>query len=83
MLGFGVGILACVAAERGDVNRAGRLWGAIEDDRVGAPLGGWLRHRASCEAHIEKRSGPELAAALASGRELSLDAAVELALADT
>jgi predicted ATPase/class 3 adenylate cyclase len=79
---FGVGVLACVAAERGDVARAGQLWGAIEDDRVGAPLGGWLRHRAACEAHIEAISGPELEAAVAAGRELSLDSAVELALAD-
>jgi predicted ATPase/class 3 adenylate cyclase len=79
---FGVGVLACVAAERGDAARAGRLWGAIEADRVGAPLGGWLRHRASCETHLEKLAGPELEAALAAGRELSLDDAVELTLAD-
>jgi predicted ATPase len=79
---FGVGVLACVAATRGDVGRAGRLWGAIEDDRVGAPLGGWLRHRASCEAHIAKAAGAELDAALVVGRTLTLDQAVELALGD-
>jgi hypothetical protein len=79
---FAVGVLACLAAERGDADRAGRLWGAIEDDHVGAPLGGWFRHRASCQAHIDRIDGPSLAAALAVGRSLSLDDAVELALAD-
>lgn len=29
---FGVGTLACVAAERGQLELAGRLWGAIEDE---------------------------------------------------
>ena len=78
---FGVGILACVAAERAELTKAGRLWGAIEEHEVGAPLGGWLRHRAACEAHLAEHAGPELEAALAVGRELSLDDAVELALA--
>jgi predicted ATPase/class 3 adenylate cyclase len=77
---FGVGVLAGVAADRGDVARAGRLWGAIEDDRVGAPLGGWLRHRASCQAHVDELAGPDLKVALALGRDLSLEQAVEIAL---
>ena len=77
-----VGILAGVAAGRGRVERAGRLWGAIEEERVGAPLGGWLRHRAGVESRIEKLAGDELDAALAVGRQLSLDHAVEEALAE-
>ena len=79
---FGVGILACVAAEHGQVVRAGRLWGAVEVEHVGAPLGGWLRHRADAAARIRRVSGHELDVAVASGRNLSLDEAVELALAD-
>jgi tetratricopeptide (TPR) repeat protein len=79
---FGVGVLACVAASRRDVDRCGQLWGAIENDRVGAPLGGWLRHRASCEVLVQELVGAELDAALARGRELSLDDAVDLALGD-
>jgi predicted ATPase/class 3 adenylate cyclase len=79
---FGVGVLAALAAERGDLDRAGRLWGAIEDDRVGAPLGGWLRHRGACEARIAKHEGAELDTSLDLGRGLSLDDAVDLALAD-
>ena len=77
---FGVGVLACVAAERVELSTAGRLWGAIEEHQVGAPLGGWLRHRASCEAHLIEHAGPELELAFAAGRDLSLDDAVELAL---
>ena len=77
---FGVGVLACVAAQRAELNKAGRLWGAIEVHQVGAPLGGWLRHRAACEAYLTEHASPELELALAAGRELSLDDAVELAL---
>jgi tetratricopeptide (TPR) repeat protein len=79
---FGVGVLASLAAERGDVDGAGRLWGAIEEDRVGAPLGGWLRHRGACEARIVKHEGAELDTSLDLGRGLSLDDAFDLALAD-
>jgi hypothetical protein len=79
---FGVGVLASLAAERGDLRRAGQLWGAIEDDRVGAPLGGWLRHRGACEARIVKHECAELDTLLELGRGLSLDDAVDLALAD-
>jgi predicted ATPase/class 3 adenylate cyclase len=77
---FGVGVLACTAAERGDVERSGALWGAIEDDQVGAPLGGWLRHRAACEARLARHASPAYEAAVAAGRALSLDEAVALAL---
>ena len=42
---FGVGIFAGIAAGRGERERAGRLWGAIEDEDTLAPLGGWRRHR--------------------------------------
>jgi hypothetical protein len=77
---FGVGLLARAAAEKGDVERAGLLWGAIEDENAGAPLGGWRRHRQASEARILELATPELEPALARGRELKLDEAVELAL---
>ena len=78
---FGVGILARVAAERGQRERAGRLWGAIENEQAGAPLGGWRRHRAACEARILGAAGPEFDRGRSDGRELTLDEAVALALA--
>jgi predicted ATPase len=78
---FGVGIFAWIAADRSHIELAGRLWGAIEDERTAAPLGGWQRHRAACEAKIEDIAHlPEFEHARAEGRELDLDQAVELAL---
>ena len=77
---FGVGLLACIAAERGQFARAGRLWGAIEDEDAGAPLGGWRRHRETCEARIRGAAGPDFDRGCAEGRALTLDVAVLLAL---
>jgi predicted ATPase/class 3 adenylate cyclase len=78
---FGVGLLACVAAERGEREHAGLLWGSIEEAEAVAPLGGWSRHRRECEALISAAAGPEFEHGRAAGRELTLDAAVALALA--
>jgi hypothetical protein len=77
---FGVGILAGVAAERGECERAGRLWGAIEEENAFAPLGGWRRHRRTCEERIREAAGPEFERGYADGRALTLDDAVSLAL---
>jgi predicted ATPase len=79
---FGVGLLAVVAAERGEHDRAGRLWGAIETEQVGAPNGGWIRHRATCEARVLASSAPEFERGRDEGRDWTLDEAVEYALAD-
>jgi ATP/maltotriose-dependent transcriptional regulator MalT len=77
---FGVGLLAVTAAERGELERAKRLWGAIEAEDAGAPLGGWRRHRETCEARIREVAGPEFERG-AEGHTLTLDDAVTLALA--
>ena len=78
---FGVGLLSCLAAERGLLERAGRLWGAIEDERAFAPLGGWQRHRDACQARIAELANEDFERGLAAGRELELDDAVTEALA--
>ena len=77
---FGVGLLARIAAERGLPERAGLLWGAIEDEDAIAPLGGWRRHRQTCEGRILELAGPEFDRSRADGRELTLDDAVAIAL---
>lgn len=77
---FGVGLLALAAAEAGDEERAGRLWGAIEEEDAGAPLGGWRRHRAACEKRIRELGGLDFERARAEGRKLTFDEAVALAL---
>jgi predicted ATPase/class 3 adenylate cyclase len=77
---FGVGLLACVAAVRGHREHAGLLWGSIEEADAVAPLGGWRGHRRECEAWISGAAGAEFERGRAAGRELTLDAAVALAL---
>ena len=77
---FNIGLMARIAAERGDHLRAGRLWGAIEGEVAGAPNGGWIRHRAENEARILDIAGPDFEAGRAEGRGWSLDEAVQLAL---
>jgi predicted ATPase len=77
---FGVGLLAWVAAERGQSERAGRLWAAVEDEDAGAPLGGWRRHHQACEARVREAAGPAFDRGYAQGRAMTLDDAVLLAL---
>jgi non-specific serine/threonine protein kinase len=79
---FNVGILATVAAERGDLDRAARLWSAVDGEDIGAPLGGWRRHRQACEARIRTVAGSAFDGML-EGRGLSLNAAVLIALGRT
>jgi predicted ATPase/class 3 adenylate cyclase len=78
---FGVGLLACVAAVRRQREHAGLLWGSIEEADAVAPLGGWRGHRRECEAWIRRAAGADFERGRAAGRELTLDAAVALALA--
>jgi hypothetical protein len=80
---FGVGVLARVAVELGQLERAGQLWGAVEDEDAGAPLGGWRRHREAFEARICEAAGPQFDRGYAAGRELALADAVSLALTST
>jgi predicted ATPase len=77
---FGLAHLACVAAERGDITRAGRLWGAIESEEQRKPIGAWESERDEYTGHVFAHAGPELDESLEEGRRLSLDEAVELAL---
>jgi hypothetical protein len=78
---FGVGLFARLAAERGQFERAGRLWCAIEDEDAGAPLGGWRRHRRRCEERIRDAASPEFDLGYAEGQALTLDNALSIALA--
>ena len=80
---FGVGLLACVAAERGELQRAGRLWGAIEDEVALAPLGGWQRHRDGCHARLRQLGNSDFELGYAAGRGRELDEAVAEALGES
>lgn len=75
---FGVGRARMRRDGARQLERAGRLWGAIGDERAFAPLGGWQRHRDERYARIRK-----LATRRSPPRALELDAAVKYALAET
>ncbi len=77
------GVLAVArgCADTGDVTTAGRLLGAVEAEAERAPIANWeARRRVSIEPLIA-HSGLEFDAARETGRELSFDDALELALA--
>jgi predicted ATPase len=78
----GLAFLARAAADLGDVERSGRLWGAIDAEVRRAPVAGWDFERERTEPFILAHAGLRLDEAMAAGRELSLDEAVELGLAD-
>jgi predicted ATPase/DNA-binding SARP family transcriptional activator len=71
--------LASVAALRGEVERAGRLWGAVE--RREEDMGVALHHaeRERYERLIARIDGAEFTEAVSAGRRLTLDQAVSLA----
>lgn len=77
---WGLALHARIAVARGDVERAGRLWGAVEAEEARAPLSGWSRYRDEYASPVLARAGPELDRGRAQGRSLSLDEAVEYAL---
>jgi predicted ATPase len=79
---FAVGLLARAAAERGQAERAGRLWGAIEHEVAGAPLGGWQRHRDECAERIFAAASPDFERGRSEGRDWMLDETVKYALSD-
>jgi predicted ATPase len=75
----GMAYLAKFAAARGDLERAGRLWGAIESEEARGELGLW--DRGEHAAAIEKPGDPVFDAARSAGRASTLEDAVEYALA--
>jgi hypothetical protein len=56
-------ILALVAAERGQAERAGRLWGAVESEQESRPVPKWERIRAQCEDRVLRADGETFARA--------------------
>jgi predicted ATPase len=74
-------VLAWAAAARGDASRAGTLWGAIEADEARGALGFWEQRRDEYLARLTPVFGAEFDRAREAGRALSLEDAVEYALA--
>ena len=74
-------LFAWAAAVRGDVRRAGQLWGAVEAEAGRAPVGQWEAERELYAGRVLTAAGPELTRAREEGRRWSLERAVEEALA--
>ena len=70
--------LAAIAAERGDAERAGRLWGAIESAHASKPVRTWDNLREKLEALVLRVDGPAFAQARTEGRLLSIAEAAGL-----
>jgi hypothetical protein len=79
---FALALLAVAGARRGDRDRAGILWGAIEAEERKGPVGhGWDAERADYEAHLASAAGENFERARAEGGLLGFEEAVEFALA--
>jgi tetratricopeptide (TPR) repeat protein len=79
---FSLALLARIAAETGRGERAGTLWGAIEAEEARGPVGQWEGERAGYEAAVFVAGGRDFEAGRDRGRLLTIDEAVEYALAD-
>ena len=77
---YGITLLAWLAAETGQCERAGRLWGAAEAEAERAPIGQWEAERDDYASHVV-RDTATFAHGRSDGHHLSLDHAVEEALA--
>ena len=79
---WGLVLLAWVASARGDARRAGGLWGAVEAEHERRPVGQWEANREVYAERVRAGGGREFTRAREEGRRLSLERAVEEALAD-
>jgi hypothetical protein len=74
-------VLAAIARRRGDLTRAGLLWGGIEPEEGRAPLlPDWNAEREKAAARVVS-DDEVFAAARDEGRKLTLEATVAQALA--
>lgn len=72
--------VALVAFRAGDVERAGRIWGAIEAEERRSFLGWWTTYRSRYDEVANACSAAEFAAACAAGRQVPLDDMMDEAL---
>ena len=79
---YGLADRARAAAAGGAAERAGRLWGAVEREEARGRLVWWEHDRPAFAEAVGAAAGEAFERGLAAGRHLSLDEAVEEALAD-
>jgi hypothetical protein len=78
----GLARLARIHAERGALERAGRLWGALEAEEERGPVGAWDVERERYATPVLAHAGREFELGREHGGTLELDAAVAEALGD-
>jgi tetratricopeptide (TPR) repeat protein len=76
----GLARLARLAAERGEPERAGLLWGAVEAAEERGPIGAWENERERYAQAVAEVAGPDFERDRDEGRRLALDEAVSAAL---
>ncbi len=81
-LAYGLGLLARLAFLRGQLERAGVLWGGIEAEEQRGPIGQWEADRHEIADVLLARPDPDFERGRAEGLTLSLDEAVDRALDD-
>lgn len=74
---FGLALLARAAGETGQIERAGCLWGAIETEEAGGPVGQWEAEREQYAQLVLTHVGPEFERGRQEGAQLSLREAVD------
>jgi len=79
---YGLALIAWAAAEQGEVERAGRLWGTIETEAAKGPIGQWENERDDYAARVAPVSGPAFDAAVNAGRLMTVDDAVAYILGE-
>ena len=70
---YALALLARVAAETGELERAGLLWAAVEAEERAGPIGQWEDERDAYAAPVLAYAGVDFDRGLASGRDMTLD----------
>src|SRR3954454_1149848 len=70
--------LAVIAVERGEAERAGRIWGAIESEVSAGRVAEWERRREEIEERVLRADGSEFAHARSEGSLMSVAEAAGL-----
>jgi hypothetical protein len=70
--------LAILAVERGDAERAGRLWGAVESEMSSAPVAEWDGNHDEIERLVLRADGAAFSEARAEGSLMSIAEAAGL-----
>jgi predicted ATPase/class 3 adenylate cyclase len=77
---YGLALLARVAAESGELERAGLLWAAVQLEEKAGPIGQWEDERDAYAAPVLAHAGVAFDRGLASGQKLTLEEIVAAAV---